>query len=45
MNHRAIVLLAMSLAGSCALQAQTNPLITESKATYTSVKNNLLKAA
>lgn len=40
-----IVLLAMSLAGSCVLQAQTNPLITEAKATYTGVKNNLLKAA
>jgi hypothetical protein len=44
-NHRAIVLLAMSLAGSCALQAQTNPLITESKTAYTNVRKNLLAAA
>jgi hypothetical protein len=35
----------MSLAGGCALQAQTNPLIAEAKATYTGVKNNLVKAA
>jgi uncharacterized damage-inducible protein DinB len=45
MNRYAVVLLAMSLAGSCVLQAQTNPLISESKNAYTSVKNNLLKAA
>jgi hypothetical protein len=44
-NRSAVVLLALSLAGSCALQAQTNPLIAESKAAYTSVKTNLLKAA
>jgi hypothetical protein len=44
-NRNAIVLLALSLAGSCALQAQTNPLIAEAKTTYTGVKTNLLKAA
>jgi uncharacterized damage-inducible protein DinB len=49
-NRSAIVLLALSLAGSCALQAQTNPaqtnpLITEARATYNNVKNNLVKAA
>src|SRR5476649_1345211 len=40
----------LSLAGSCVLQAQTNqaqtnPLITEARATYNNVKNNLVKAA
>ena len=50
MNRSAIVLLALSLAGSCVLQAQTNqaqtnPLITEAKASYNNVKNNLVKAA
>jgi hypothetical protein len=44
-NRSFIVQLTMLLAGSCALQAQTNPLITETKTAYTSVKTNLLKAA
>ncbi|HXB71187.1 MAG TPA: DinB family protein [Candidatus Acidoferrales bacterium] len=45
MNRFAASLFALSFAGSCALQAQTNPLIAENKAAYTNVKNNLLKAA
>ena len=45
MNRFAATLFAVSLAGGCALQAQTNPLIAENKAAYTNVKNNLLKAA
>ncbi|HEY2016713.1 MAG TPA: DinB family protein [Bryobacteraceae bacterium] len=44
MNRSALLILAAALAG--ALQAQTtNPLIAESKAAYTGVKNNFLKAA
>ena len=45
MNRFAATLFALSLAGGCALQAQTNPLIAEGKAAYNNVKNNLLKAA
>ena len=45
MNRFAATLFALSLAGGCALQAQTNPLIAENKAAYNGVKNNLLKAA
>ena len=45
MNRFAATLFALSLAGGCALQAQTNPMIAENKAAYTNVKNNLLKAA
>jgi hypothetical protein len=37
-------ILAASLACG-ALQAQTNPLITEMKASYNAIKNNLIKAA
>lgn len=38
--------IALSLAGFCALQAQTeNPFSTEIKGSYTNIKNNLLKAA
>jgi Holliday junction resolvase RusA-like endonuclease len=44
-NRFAAALFALSLAGGCALQAQTNPLIAENKATYNNVKNNLIKAA
>jgi hypothetical protein len=44
-NRFAATLFALSLAGACALQAQTNPLIAENKAAYNNVKNNLLKAA
>jgi len=44
-NRFAATLLALSLAGGCALRAQTNPLIAENKAVYNNVKNNLLKAA
>ncbi len=44
MTRYSVTLFALSMA--CALQAQTaNPVITESKAAYTGVKNNLLKAA
>ena len=46
MNRSAVMIAAISLAGSCALLAQgTNPLIAEQKPTYTGVKNNLIKAA
>lgn len=45
MNRFATTLFALSLAGACALQAQTNPMIAENKGAYTNVKNNLLKAA
>jgi hypothetical protein len=41
----AVLIVALSLAGVCVLQAQTNPLIAEQKAAYTAVKNNLIKAA
>jgi uncharacterized damage-inducible protein DinB len=44
-NRFATTLFALSLAGACALQAQTNPMIAENKGAYTNVKNNLLKAA
>jgi hypothetical protein len=44
-NRFAATLFALSLAGGCTIQAQTNPLIAENKAAYTNVKNNLLKAA
>jgi len=44
-NRFAATLFALSLAGGCALQAQTNPLIAENKTAYNNVKNNLLKAA
>jgi len=38
------MLMIAALAGACALNAQ-NPLSTEVKASYTGVKNNLIKAA
>ena len=43
MNRNLLLILAASVSG--VLYAQTNPLITESKQSYTGVKNNLLKAA
>jgi len=43
-NRSAFWILAASLT-CCGLQAQTNPLITEMKASYTAIKNNLIKAA
>ena len=45
MNRSAIVMLALSITGSCALLAQTNPVVAEQKAVYTANKNNLIKAA
>jgi uncharacterized damage-inducible protein DinB len=39
------MIFAAALAGGCALQAQTNPLIAESKRNYTAIKTNLTKAA
>jgi len=45
MNRSAVVMLALSLAGGCALVAQTNPVIAEQKTAYTNNKNNLIKAA
>jgi uncharacterized damage-inducible protein DinB len=45
-NRNLMMIAAGALAMACALQAQTeNPLSTEAKQAYTSVKNNLLKAA
>jgi hypothetical protein len=38
-------MLALSFSGTCALLAQTNPVVAEQKATYTANKNNLIKAA
>ena len=46
MNRSLLMISAASLACGCALQAQTtNPLSTEAKQAYTSVKNNLMKSA
>jgi hypothetical protein len=45
MNRSTAVMLAISLAGSCALVAQTNPVVAEQKTAYTNNKNNLIKAA
>ena len=45
MNRSIVMLFAAALAGGCALQAQTNPLIAESKRNYTAIKTNLTKAA
>jgi len=45
MTRRTLLIFAASLAGTCALQAQTNPLIAEAKAQYASVKTNFVKAA
>ena len=45
MNRFAAVMLALSFSGTCALLAQTNPVVAEQKATYTANKNNLIKAA
>jgi uncharacterized damage-inducible protein DinB len=39
------MIFAAALAGGCTLQAQTNPLIAESKRAYTAIKTNLTKAA
>jgi DinB superfamily len=45
-NRYFMIIAANALAAACVLQAQTaNPLSTEAKQAYTSVKNNLLKAA
>jgi uncharacterized damage-inducible protein DinB len=45
MNRSVVMIFAAALAGGCALQAQTNPLIAESKRAYTAIKTNLTKAA
>lgn len=46
MNRYFTAMLALSLAGACALQAQNaNPLSTEAKQAYTAIKNNLMKMA
>lgn len=45
MTRSPLLIFAASLAGACALQAQTNPLIAEAKAQYTAVKTNFVKAA
>jgi len=44
-NRSVVMIFAAALAGGCALQAQTNPLIAESKRNYTAIKTNLTKAA
>jgi len=44
-NRSVVMIFAAALAGGCALQAQTNPLIAESKRAYTAIKTNLTKAA
>lgn len=44
MNRYSIMMIAATFAGSV-LHAQTNPLATEVKQSYTGVKNNILKAA
>lgn len=43
--NRAVFCLFAAAFANCVLQAQTNPLITEMKGNYTSVKNNLIRAA
>jgi len=45
MNRSVVMIFAAALAGGCALQAQTNPLIAESKRAYTAIETNLTKAA
>jgi hypothetical protein len=46
MTRSPLLILAASLAGACALQAQaTNPVIAEGKSHYAAVKTNFLKAA
>ena len=45
MNRSVVMIFAAALVGGCALQAQTNPLIAESKRAYTAIKTNLTKAA
>lgn len=44
MNRAALCILAAGI-GCGALQAQSNPLVSEMKANYNAVKNNLIKAA
>ena len=44
MNRSLLLILAASIAGALHAQA-TNPLIADGKASYTPIKNNLLKAA
>ena len=45
MNRSVVMIFAAALAGGCALQAQSNPLIAESKRAYTAIETNLTKAA
>jgi DinB superfamily len=46
MTRSSLLLLAASFAGVCSLQAQTtNPLIAETKSSYTSIKGYLTRAA
>jgi hypothetical protein len=44
-NRCALLILSVTLGGSCALAQTDNPLIAESKQNYTAIKNNLTKAA
>ncbi|MGA8030204.1 MAG: DinB family protein [Bryobacteraceae bacterium] len=46
MNRSFLIISTLSFACACGLQAQTaNPLSTEAKQAYTSVKNNLMRSA
>ena len=45
MNRYSLIVFAAVLGGSCAVQAQTNPLSSELKMSYKGVQTNILKAA
>ncbi len=45
MNRYSVMIFALTFAGTAFVQAQDNPLSTETKGFYTSVKSNILKAA
>ena len=44
-NRCTVLILAAAIGGGCALAQTGNPLIAEAKQNYTSIKNNLTKAA
>jgi uncharacterized damage-inducible protein DinB len=44
-NRCTVLILTAAMGGGCALAQTGNPLIAESKQSYTSIKNNLTKAA
>jgi hypothetical protein len=45
LRYTTVLTFAAALSAAAMLQAQTNPLISEEKAAYNNIKNNLLKAA